>query len=371
MAGKEKKPDKERPKLQPKDLNKGQPAKATDPIAGAPIGITPNSPAKDKDGGIEPDFDFIKDLEELGDSEIELSGSGSGSGLLDLNLPADDSAMGNILSEIYTEEGLSPGVPSKKAQAAMATLEKRIYAHDEIMAKEGFTKVHNFYYSDGMRNILFSKDKNGKPRAFVFYGYSLRNIVHAGSTMKVLKVSGSGVNPYKYLEQLAAQYFKGDGVLGEGIIPSNKVSRVVFGYSVKYDPNDTGKLEAAIKAIAKAAEEKYQKMKLQIEKELGQGTQIVGISGQAAFDLYRAGVDKYRHLKGRNVIAEAAAPEGSRQFGDLGEAIKEAQAQYKGNQVVSLSGGRGKPISVTPVAQPWYRRISALWPFGQGPKKSK
>lgn len=365
---KEKKPNKEKPK--PIDSNKAQPAKPTNPTAGAPIETAPDSPAKGNAKEPEEEFDFGKDLEAPGDSEIKLVGSGSGSGLLDLSLQADDSSMGEILSEIYTQDGPSLRVPSKKVQEARLSLESRVYTYPEIMKKLNYEK-RGYYYTNGVTNILFCKDKNGQPRVFVFGGYSLKAIVPAGSTMKALKVSGSGVSPYKYLEQLAAQYFKGDGVLGEGIIPSNKFSRVVFGYSVAYDPNNTDKLEPTLKAIVKAAEEKDQKMKLQIEKDLGQGTQIIRIKGQAAFDLYRLGVDKYRHLKSGSVSAEAATPEGPGQLVDLGEAIEDAQARYEGNQVVSLSGGRGKPISVTPVAQPWYRRISALWPFGQGPKKSK
>ncbi len=363
--------DKNKEKPKPIDSNKAQPAKSTNPTAGAPIEIAPDSSAKDKGGEVEPDFDFGKDLEKLDDSEIKLVGSGSGSGLLNLDLPADDSTMGALLGEIYTEGAPLLRALSKKAQEARASLEAKIYAHANIMSSLGYRNIGGYYYTNGVTNIFFSKDKGGQPRAFVFYGYSLRTIVHAASTMKALQVGVNGKPAYQYLDQLATTYFKGDGVLGEGIIPSNKFSRVVFGYSVAYDPNNTDKLEPTLKAIVKAAEEKDQKMKLQIEKDLGQGTQIRRISGQAAFDLYRVGVDKYRHLKGRSVSAEAAAPEGSGQLVDLGEAIEDAQAHYGGNQAVSLSGGRGKPISVTPVAQPWYRRISALWPFGQGPKKSK
>ncbi len=48
------------------------------------------------------------------DDEVSLDNLGSGSGLLDLSLQADDTSLGGILDEIYTEESKEPGLSEPK-----------------------------------------------------------------------------------------------------------------------------------------------------------------------------------------------------------------------------------------------------------------
>ena len=54
-------------------------------------------------------------LEEI-EEDVSLDSFGSGSGLLDLSLQADDTSLGGILDEIYTDENKEPGLSEPKEQ---------------------------------------------------------------------------------------------------------------------------------------------------------------------------------------------------------------------------------------------------------------
>jgi hypothetical protein len=358
-------------KKQPTKLQPAEPAKLPQQVP-EPIKITPPTPITSDHN--EPEI-LIADSDFPGTPEDVNLASASADGLLDLSLQADDTSMGGILDSIYTSEDAqaplqAPKLPSRRVLQARASLERKLYTHGDIMKDLHFKNIRGHYYTKGALDVLFAKDKEGKPRIFFFFGYFLGKIIPQGSSITKYKTADNSKTAHTYLEQLAATYFNDNGALAEGVIPSNKFKRVVFGYSTPYNPDDVDKLETAIKAYIKVAEEKNQKMKQQIEKDLGRGNAVSRISGQSSFELYHLGFKKYRQLKDRNVIAEAANLKGSGDWVDLGDAIKRASAQYGGGKVVSLSGG-GKSITVAPVGPPVFSRLygATFGRFFQGKKK--
>lgn len=301
-----------------------------------------------------PDESQLPDGTQLGTDELKLEGSDAG--LLDLDKDADDSVMGGLLNEIMVEEGLGGAPPTKvsfeKARLAKSSLERRIQFHDEIMSGNGFSKVHNYYYTDGIRDIVFSKDRDGKPRVFVMFGYSLKDILLQGKTMREMSASvdEATMESYKFFDKLAKSYFVGGNKKGEGIAPDNKHSRVAFGYSVAYNPNDKGRLKEVIEGIIEDAKQIDEKIKGEIEEKLGEGEGIKRISGEATYRLYNWAYQQYTIKKSPQL--EGVEP--------LGPVIEAATANY--DQAEQAKKGR-PPLTKK---QPMYVRVvSALWPFGK------
>lgn len=327
-------------------------------------------------GGDLSGFDFDEDSKQGTSSLEDINlGSGSAEGLLALDKDPADSMILEF-DKIITDgvEERPPRAPSKKTLQAKASLENKVYYHDDIMTGEGFRRVRGYCYTDGIKYILFANDKDGKPSIFVMSGYSLKGIVPKGKTMRGIQFVGEDnkvINSYGFFDQLARSYLGVDGRVqgrrGESIAPHNKYARVAFAYSVGYNPDDKENLRAKISSTINDANKVYGNMKADIEKNLCNGKTIARVSGDAAFDLctwvcqvyrQRRGAEEPLELMDEGLGADFTGLESTDQPDVVSQEVQQISAEYAQTQ-----GKKANPISA--------ERQSRFFGLFSGKKKNK
>lgn len=285
----------------------------------------PDGEKKSDDEDVDPFADVELDKIGSGSGEIKLDGGdlvdlgeefSPDGGLLDLDLPSDESKILKSIEDEFTDVA-----PAKKS------LEYKINHHDKEMEAIGFVRKGNSYFGN-KKTILFVNDtKSGESRAYVLFGYSLENIVPAEHTIQDIQFVADGkktMRLYSILDRFAKNYLGVDGRIAEGVVRDAKHSRVAFACSVPYNSSSTT-LKDELGGIDQKAGEYSNKIKKAIEKRVGGGKQIEYLEEVVAFKLYRWAWDRY---KKRRSISQPA----EEQVSSVDPAVAAAIEEYKEQQ---------------------------------------
>lgn len=350
------------PIQQPKDQPKGKPEdKSVEPEPEISLGDEFNVNGKGGSKGI--------------DSEFDLEGSGSAAGLLDQELPADDTQLGGILDELYKGEGFQPiDETIKKAKDYTS------FRHDDVMAGLEW-KRHNRIYYDGNIAIAFVQ-KNGysKTKAYVMCGYGFKNFLEKPELLKSLecKVGEKSMSLHNLIKNIIkSKYLKVEGRKAFARVYDRGEGRIAVGYSVVYDQS----VDKEIKDVSATARQLNKNMGSTLEQalEYTKKGKVEYVSGLDVVGMYMEAF-KEQAIE-EPVLMDPASSESlgvsdDSKSGMLPEAepdafkvaIRAAAVDYAGQQAAKKPGVFEKKT-------PLYDKVLALWSFGKGsgkkPKKKQ
>lgn len=190
---------------------------------------------------------------------------------------------GSILSGVIAEALDEP----QTARQSKLPLESRILYHDKEMTELEYSK-DGHYYTDGFRRIAFVREKDAI-RAHVFLGYDLSKFVPIGKTIKAVPVTirETQTTLDLYLIGLGQKYLTIQERKFVGIGADIKKSRVVFEYSVPYNPDDKENLQKSLDIITVKANKLHEVMAGKIKTRTGQDKETVYLTKDEVKDTYR------------------------------------------------------------------------------------
>lgn len=316
---------------------------------------------KDKDDGTpdEEEINFDFDLGGLEDTGGKSSDSGSAGGLWDGQVETDpeDSLFAGIFDEAV-------GIAEKEPQLTKGTKKlpsgHEIMFDNEIMSKQGFQRFRNFYV-DKYRAIVFLKKKDAlKPKAYVMFGYSLRDFVGELENVQNIncQIGKKAISFYDFVKDLRRKYLKVGGKNSLTPLPDTRKPRIALGYSIAYDSSKED-LENQIKAISDEAIELNEDIRDTLNQACGSNKKkkVKYIRGNRALEMY-VQADKQVPAEAAVATAEPASAD------ELRQTIQETQTAYQ-----QTPEKKGKPVLSENQPKKYIQILSAIWLFGKKPKK--
>lgn len=270
---------------------------------------TPNEDGKSDLSG----FDF-SGLDGTGGESSDL---GSGVGLWDGKVETDpeDSLFAGIFDEAV-------GIAEEEPQLTKGTKKlpsgHEIMFDNELMGKQGFKRFRNFYV-DKYRAIVFLKKKDAlKPKAYVMFGYSLRDFVGELENVQNIncQIGKKAISFYDFVKDLRRKYLRTGNKKSLIPLPDTLNPRIALGYSVAYDASKKD-LENQIKAISDEARELNGDIRDTLNQACGgnEKKKVRYIRGIRAMEMYV-------QASKQQLVSEPV------QVSELTEAIAEAEVTY-------------------------------------------